>query len=76
MKINKFHLTMLLTFPAWLFNLANGSNNTITDGRNKAEIVVKLEKESPGRVFEGIGTLSAGASSALLMDYPEPASNT
>ena len=34
------------------------------------EIVV--DGASTGKVFEGIGALSAGASSRLLMDYPEP----
>ena len=34
------------------------------------EIVV--DGKSEGKVFEGIGALSAGASSRLLMEYPEP----
>jgi len=34
------------------------------------EIVV--DPTQPGRTFEGIGALSAGASSKLLIDYPEP----
>lgn len=33
---------------------------------------IRLFHESPGRIYEGLGTLSAGASSALLIDYPEP----
>jgi galactosylceramidase len=33
---------------------------------------VTLDGKSSGRVFEGLGALSAGASSRLLMDYPEP----
>lgn len=32
-----------------------------------------ITPDSPGLVFEGIGALSAGASSRLLIDYPEPA---
>jgi hypothetical protein len=28
--------------------------------------------KSEGRTFEGVGALSAGASSRLLVDYPEP----
>ena len=31
-----------------------------------------IDPGSPGRTFEGIGALSAGASSRLLIDYPEP----
>ena len=31
-----------------------------------------LDPAKPGRTFEGIGGVSAGASSRLLIDYPEP----
>jgi hypothetical protein len=37
-----------------------------------ANQAVTLDGKSPGRIFEGIGALSAGASSRLLVDYPEP----
>jgi len=33
---------------------------------------ITLDPTQPGRVFEGIGAVSAGASSRLLIDYPEP----
>ena len=33
---------------------------------------IALDAASPGRTFEGIGAVSAGASSRLLADYPEP----
>ena len=33
--------------------------------------VIKLTDNNKGRIFEGIGALSAGASSKLLADYPE-----
>ena len=33
--------------------------------------IIKLRDTNEGRVFEGIGALSAGASSKLLSDYPE-----
>lgn len=36
----------------------------------KKEIV--LDGNSPGPVFDGLGAVSAGASSRLLIDYPEP----
>src|SRR3954467_9737232 len=36
------------------------------------EVVIKLDGSDTGRVFEGIGAVSAGASSRLLIDYPEP----
>ncbi len=34
--------------------------------------VISVDAGSPGRVFEGIGAVSAGASTRLLVDYPEP----
>jgi hypothetical protein len=37
-----------------------------------ADQTVTLDGNSSGRIFEGIGALSAGASSRLLVDYPEP----
>ena len=37
-----------------------------------ANSVIVLNGSSAGRTFEGIGALSAGASSRLLIDYPEP----
>jgi hypothetical protein len=37
-----------------------------------AQQAISLDGNSSGRVFEGIGALSAGASSRLLIDYPEP----
>ena len=37
-----------------------------------ADQEIRLDRGTRGRVFEGIGTLSAGASSKLLIDYPEP----
>lgn len=54
---NKLILTVLFV----LINFINSysQNNTI-----------KIIANSGGRVFEGIGALSAGASSKLLLDYP------
>ena len=37
-----------------------------------AVVTIQLDGASPGRVFEGIGAVSAGASTRLLPDYPEP----
>src|SRR5271157_1573915 len=34
--------------------------------------LIPLDPASPGRVFDGIGAVRAGASSRLLIDYPEP----
>src|SRR5271169_2751112 len=37
-----------------------------------AALDITLDPRLPGRVFDGIGAVSAGASSRLLIDYPEP----
>lgn len=39
---------------------------------NPGTLELPLDPQASGRVFEGIGALSAGASSRLLIDYPEP----
>ncbi|MGO9897449.1 MAG: family 16 glycoside hydrolase [Bryobacteraceae bacterium] len=36
------------------------------------EFTITVDGTSKGRLFEGVGALSAGASSRLLYDYPEP----
>ena len=36
------------------------------------EFSITVDGKSKGRVWEGVGALSAGASSRLLYDYPEP----
>ena len=38
----------------------------------RAQVNITLDPKQPGRTFEGIGAVSAGASSRLLIDYPEP----
>lgn len=37
-----------------------------------ADKTVVLDGTSVGRTFDGLGAASAGASSRLLIDYPEP----
>ena len=37
-----------------------------------AETAITIDGKDQGRMFDGIGALSAGASSRLLIDYPEP----
>jgi O-glycosyl hydrolase len=36
------------------------------------DIKIELNGASTGRIFDGLGAVSAGASSRLLIDYPEP----
>ncbi|MBS1815074.1 MAG: galactosylceramidase [Acidobacteria bacterium] len=37
-----------------------------------AQTTITLDASGPGRTFDGLGAVSAGASSRLLYDYPEP----
>ena len=39
---------------------------------NKKVQTINIDFSKTGRIYEGIGALSAGASTRLLMDYPEP----
>ena len=41
-------------------------------GFQPQEIVIRIDAGGSGRVYEGFGAVSAGASSRLLIDYPEP----
>lgn len=41
-------------------------------GSQANETVVRIDGKGTGRTFEGLGALSAGASSRLLVDYQEP----
>ncbi len=43
-----------------------------TAAARTAEPIINVDGRSEGRTFAGLGALSAGASSRLLMDYPEP----
>jgi hypothetical protein len=43
-----------------------------TQTANCQQTTVFIDGNSKGRVFDGIGGVSAGASSRLLIDYPEP----
>lgn len=40
--------------------------------RQKPGTTVRIDGQGSGRTFDGIGSVSAGASSRLLIDYPEP----
>jgi O-glycosyl hydrolase len=55
--------------PSTLLTLAIGFASVVANGQ---KVSVVLDGNSPGRVFDGIGAVSAGASSRLLIDYPEP----
>lgn len=52
----------LLAFP----------ENVISQNKTIPVSHIKVDMSTLGRTFEGFGALSAGASSRLLIDYPEP----
>jgi galactosylceramidase len=56
--------TLCLTLPVLLFSAMLPAR--------AADQIVTIALAPKGRVFEGLGALSAGASSRLLLDYPEP----
>ena len=47
---------------------SQNDKNSVSSG----SIAIPIDPLDTGEVFEGIGSLSAGASSRLLIDYPEP----
>lgn len=55
--LNRYGALLVL---GWLINSSQAAGT-----------VIRIDGNSPGRTFEGIGALSAGASSRLLLDYPE-----
>src|ERR1700761_240335 len=44
----------------------------LTGAAQSQSVAVTIDASSPGRTFDGLGAVSAGASSRLLYDYPEP----
>lgn len=58
---NIINITAVVLVLNWLALLAHGQNQIIT-----------LDGSSSGRSFDGIGAVSSGGSSRLLIDYPEP----
>jgi len=55
------------SWSLWLVVALSGGANLLA-----GEVDIFIDGKSPGRTFEGLGALSAGASSRLLWDYPEP----
>lgn len=63
MKMKIIQLVILLISISFFAKGQNGISPAIN---------VVIDTSSAGRIFEGIGAASAGASSRLLIDYPEP----
>src|SRR3954470_4279254 len=56
----------------WLAALALAVVAAVPAQADGGAQAITVDGTAPGRVFEGVGGLSAGASSRLLIDYPEP----
>ena len=72
--VNKVLISVLIIFTSTIVKAqvedpALKSNNTFQE---TAVHEIELDLKTLGRAFEGVGALSAGASSRLLYDYPEP----
>jgi galactosylceramidase len=52
--------------------LALAISSLLCASLSAGDFAFTIDGASQGRIFEGIGALSAGASSRLLLDYPEP----
>src|SRR5690606_27968656 len=59
----------LLSAGIALALVLSGTAGTATGAETDAQTVT-VDASSPGRAFDGVGALSAGASSRLLADYP------
>lgn len=59
---------MIWTAAIAVLMLVSGTRLTAQEPQKQ----VVLDGQSPGQTFDGIGAASAGASSRLLIDYPEP----
>ena len=62
----------VVAFAALSGCLAGSSVSLAFGDLTSAGRIVELKGDAGGRRFEGIGALNAGASSRLLMEYPEP----
>ncbi len=60
MKTNKHILAVLFAVLIGTFVQAQSTK------------IISIDTKSPGRIFDGIGSVSAGGTSRLLIDYPEP----
>jgi len=70
MRSNK-HLFLLLV-SAFIILLVTARLEKQDPPKAEASSVITLDGSGTGRAFEGEGGVSAGASSRLLIDYPEP----
>jgi hypothetical protein len=66
---------MVLLFRTWAVWIVIGFcaiAPVSTGAQQGQDTTIQLDGGDSGRIFEGLGAASAGASSRLLIDYPEP----
>lgn len=73
LKLNtQINMRQILLFSLFFFQLFIVKASPIDTVKPKAGgMIIPINGKSGGRIFEGIGAVSAGASSRLLIDYPE-----
>lgn len=73
MKLRRSGQSQASNKLAIIFVLTLGLVPSVAFGAGQdQQTVVILDGASKGRIFDGLGAASAGASSRLLIDYPEP----
>ena len=55
------------SLPAWMLAFTESGPQV-----SQTQTTITIDGRQGGRIFQGIGAVSAGASSRLLIDYAEP----
>src|SRR5438309_1373818 len=69
-RLNRLRIKSAVRFGALVLLAILTVSGLLPAGQKTETIMVEAKHE--GRTFEGIGAVSAGASSRLLIDYAEP----
>lgn len=70
--LKKYISTSLIFFLCLGISYAQSPGKEKNPATTKSVHQIYIDGSKPSNVFEGYGSLSAGASSRLLYDYPEP----
>ena len=70
----KSHIKLTLTVASLCGQLVFGAEPPVT-ASTPALVTISINPADRGRVFEGVGAVSAGATSVLVRDYPEALRN-
>lgn len=75
MKVSKCLFRLMILLAGVTLYSCRGtvkSSEFVTYEQPAEGVIVYINGEDTGRLFDGLGAISAGASSRLLFDYPEP----